>query len=161
MMARYPRLSLLCAWLFSLTAYVDLRVQCFVPAIITKSTLPLSITRPGQSFALAMKPANVGSLTAPVVVDIKSPDDLKNFVTEDDRPAVIKVYAEWCKTCKQLDIRYRKVALIWGGTVGTASKQTEFSNTVRFAQMEYGGKRMRFDCDKNGEGTNEKVTSAL
>ena len=81
----------------------------------------------------------------PVVSEIKSPDDLKDFVIKDDRPSVIKVYASWCLTCKKFDLRYRKVAGIWGEKHGTAvAEKSKFSDRVRFAQMEYGGKRKLF-----------------
>lgn len=75
----------------------------------------------------------------PVVVDINSPDDLKDFVLADDRLAVIKVYADWCKTCRKFDLRYRKVACTWGDTNAPYGFEgSEFSNLVRFSQMEYG-----------------------
>ena len=100
-----------------LTARLDVGVQSF--------TLPLNQC-PRQSSLTSLDYAR-GS--RPMVADINSPDDLKDFIIADDKLAVIKVYADWCKTCKRFDIRYRKLA-----------SKTEFSNGVRFAQMEYGGK---------------------
>mmetsp|Transcript_11570 Transcript_11570/g.24406 ORF Transcript_11570/g.24406 Transcript_11570/m.24406 type:complete len:211 (+) Transcript_11570:143-775(+) len=73
----------------------------------------------------------------PVILEIGSPSDLKNFVDIDDRVSVIKVYANWCKTCKAFDPRFRKVACTWGTVNGPMAFQTEYSDTVRFAQMEY------------------------
>ena len=67
------------------------------------------------------------------ILDITSPDELMDFVLKDDRPAIIKVYSNWCKTCKQFDMRYKKVASIWGEKAGGGG----FSNRARFAQMEY------------------------
>ncbi len=71
------------------------------------------------------------------VLDITSPEDLMNFVILDDRIAVIKVYSDWCRTCRQFDMRYRNLALNWGeqnnGVGGI------YSNRARFAQMEYSG----------------------
>jgi thiol-disulfide isomerase/thioredoxin len=77
---------------------------------------------------------------SPIVYDISSPDDLKNFVTYDDRPAIIKVYANFCKTCKQFDLRYRKVASAWGESFEMSEVDASgYSNRARFAQMDYGG----------------------
>jgi len=68
------------------------------------------------------------------VSDITSPDELMDFVMMDDRPCIIKVYSNWCKTCKQFDVRFKKVASIWGENGGDGGG---FSNRARFAQMEY------------------------
>lgn len=67
------------------------------------------------------------------ISDITSPDELMDFVMMDDRPCIIKVYSNWCKTCKQFDVRFKKVASIWGENGGGGG----FSNRARFAQMEY------------------------
>lgn len=64
------------------------------------------------------------------ISDITSPDELMDFVMMDD------VYTNWCKTCKQFDVRFKKVASIWGQKIG-GSGGGGFSNRARFAQMEY------------------------
>ena len=114
--------------MFLLTAVQsDICVQSFtrltVPNQRSSSLPPLFYTR---------------GTTGPIIHNINSPSGLKEFVIADDRVAVIKVYAEWCKTCKQFDVRYRKVASIWGESNGIG-EENEFSNLARFAQMEYGG----------------------
>lgn len=95
--------------------------------------------RPGTSALAASRTSqNADRIKhGPIISDITSPDDLKDFVTKDDRVGVIKVYADWCKTCKQFDLRFRKVASQWGEMNGSDGEY-EFSNSVRFAQMEYG-----------------------
>ena len=100
-------------------------VQSFVPSMMLHQRQSSLYFSRGDEFG-------------PVVSDINSPDDFKDFVAVDDRPAVIKVYADWCKTCRLFDIRYRKVASSWGCDPNSAI-ETEFSNLVRFAQMEFGG----------------------
>jgi len=75
-------------------------------------------------------------ITKPIIFDITCPDDLKEFVVKDDRPAVIKVYSNWCRTCKHFDLRYKNVALNWGEQNGGGGI---YSNRARFAQMEYSG----------------------
>ncbi len=102
-------------------------VQSFVPSMMLHQRQSSLYFSRGDEFG-------------PVVFDINSPDEFKDFVAVDDRPAVIKVYADWCKTCRLFDIRYRKVASSWGCDPYSA-KETEFSNLVRFAQMEYGGEK--------------------
>lgn len=102
-------------------------VQSFVPSMMLHQRQSSLYFSRGDEFG-------------PVVSDINSPDDFKDFVAVDDRPAVIKVYADWCKTCRLFDIRYRKVASSWGCDPNSAI-ETEFSNLVRFAQMEYGGEK--------------------
>ena len=51
-----------------------------------------------------------------------------DFVIEDERLSIIKVYASWCKTCKVFDVRYRKLA----NQMGDLS-----TGNVRFAEMQY------------------------
>ena len=81
-----------------------------------------------------------GDEFGPIISDINSPDEFKEFVNADDRLAVIKVYADWCKTCRLFDIRYRKVASSWGERFrSNPAEETEYSNLVRFAQIEYVG----------------------
>lgn len=87
------------------------------------------------------------------IFKINNPEDFLSFISEDDRPSVIKVYASWCQTCKKIDLRYRKLASkfgdkynndnnnINGGT--TVTDQTTTSppikqrGQVRFAELQY------------------------
>lgn len=62
------------------------------------------------------------------IFKIQQPQDLLDFVIEDERLSVIKVYASWCKTCKVFDVRYRKLA----NQMGDLS-----TGNVRFAEMQY------------------------
>ncbi|KAL9181747.1 hypothetical protein ACHAXT_012090 [Thalassiosira profunda] len=71
----------------------------------------------------------------PRVLSIRQPQDLLDFVIEDERLSVVKVYASWCKTCAVFDIRYRKLASQLGDTFEGDSKVSQGS--VRFAEMKY------------------------
>ena len=62
------------------------------------------------------------------IFKIQQPQDLLDFVIEDERLSVVKVYASWCKTCKVFDVRYRKLANQLGDLQ---------SGPVRFAEMQY------------------------
>lgn len=114
-----PRtMNLLVAFLF-VVVQLNHRAISFAPSI---TRTPLRSLPPPLFYARGDQP---------VIYSIQSPEDLKQFVVADDRLAVVKVYADWCKTCKQFDLRYRKVVNDWGGN-------------VRFAQMEYTGETTLF-----------------
>ena len=136
-----------------LAAQFGIGVQSFVPSMIPHQRQSSLYFSRGDEFG-------------PAVFDINSPDDFREFVAVDDRPAVIKVYADWCKTCRLFDVRYRKVASSWGCDPNSA-KETEFSNLVRFAQMEYGGENCnncREDlrhCNSNTSAANEEMCKLL
>ncbi len=111
------------------------RVQSFSPS--PKKTSQSTSRR--VSLATPLEPTTLTERAGPVILEIGSPTELKNFVDMDDRVSVIKVYASWCRTCKAFDPRFRKVACTWGTVNGQKAFQTEYSDTVRFAQMEYEG----------------------
>mmetsp|Transcript_34629 Transcript_34629/g.74885 ORF Transcript_34629/g.74885 Transcript_34629/m.74885 type:complete len:514 (+) Transcript_34629:40-1581(+) len=76
------------------------------------------------------------------IFSIQKPDDLLDFVIEDERLSVVKVYASWCKTCQVFDVRYRKLASQLGDKYDNAksgSGGTEITKMgrVRFAEMQY------------------------
>eukprot|EP00571_Detonula_confervacea_P011526 CAMPEP_0172305536 /NCGR_PEP_ID=MMETSP1058-20130122/6792_1 /TAXON_ID=83371 /ORGANISM="Detonula confervacea, Strain CCMP 353" /LENGTH=458 /DNA_ID=CAMNT_0013017157 /DNA_START=337 /DNA_END=1714 /DNA_ORIENTATION=+ len=75
------------------------------------------------------------------IFSIQEPQDLFDFVVEDERLSVVKVYASWCKTCKVFDIRYRKLASQLGdkyndSETGKSNEITQ-KGRVRFAEMQY------------------------
>ncbi|KAL7555307.1 hypothetical protein ACHAWF_019018, partial [Thalassiosira exigua] len=78
----------------------------------------------------------------PKVFSIGQPQDLLDFVIQDERLSVVKVYASWCKTCKVFDTRYRKLAAQLGDSAD-ASGATR-PGRARFAEM-------RFDDPNNEE----------
>ena len=89
-------------------------------------------------------------LLAPQVYEITQPQDLLDFVVDDERLSVIKVYASWCQTCAAFDVRYRKLASrmgdrysVGGSGPGSVGKLARRGN-VRFAAM-------RFDDPNNEE----------
>ncbi|KAL7526099.1 hypothetical protein ACHAXR_001318, partial [Thalassiosira sp. AJA248-18] len=72
------------------------------------------------------------------VFSIEQPEDLLDFIIEDERLSVVKVYATWCKTCKVFDMRYRKVASQFGDKYDdkTGTEITQMGR-ARFAEMQY------------------------
>mmetsp|Transcript_22753 Transcript_22753/g.31797 ORF Transcript_22753/g.31797 Transcript_22753/m.31797 type:complete len:354 (-) Transcript_22753:1048-2109(-) len=67
---------------------------------------------------------------------ISKPEDLLNFVMEDERLSVVKVFARWCKTCAAFDLRYRKLNSKEGDKFDVAGNLVE-PGRVRFAEMDY------------------------
>eukprot|EP00579_Thalassiosira_antarctica_P032941 CAMPEP_0202000412 /NCGR_PEP_ID=MMETSP0905-20130828/6765_1 /ASSEMBLY_ACC=CAM_ASM_000554 /TAXON_ID=420261 /ORGANISM="Thalassiosira antarctica, Strain CCMP982" /LENGTH=981 /DNA_ID=CAMNT_0048556881 /DNA_START=139 /DNA_END=3084 /DNA_ORIENTATION=- len=72
------------------------------------------------------------------IFSIQQPQDLLDFVIEDERLSVVKVYASWCKTCKVFDVRYRKLASQFGDKYDskTGTEITQMGR-VRFAEMQF------------------------
>ena len=85
------------------------------------------------------------SSSGPKIFSIQQPQDLLDFVIEDERLSVIKVYASWCKTCQIFDLRYRKLAMQYGDSITTATVTTTTPTSeggvrrgkARFAEMQY------------------------
>lgn len=74
------------------------------------------------------------------IFSIQNPEDLLDFMIEDERLSVVKVWASWCKTCSKFDIRYRKLASQFGGKYDDAKTGNAGVNQmgrVRFAEMQY------------------------
>ena len=71
------------------------------------------------------------------IFKIQQPQDLLDFVIEDERLSIVKVYASWCKTCTVFDVRYRKLA----------NQLSDLqSGPVRFAEMQYDTKANEEMC---------------
>ncbi|KAL3768223.1 hypothetical protein ACHAWO_006245 [Cyclotella atomus] len=68
------------------------------------------------------------------VFSIQQPQDLLDFVVEDERLSVVKVFASWCKTCQVFDVRYRKLANQYSDKSDNGILQ---QGQVRFAEMQY------------------------
>jgi thiol-disulfide isomerase/thioredoxin len=80
------------------------------------------------------------SISGPKIFSIQQPQDLLDFVIDDERLSVIKVHASWCKTCQIFDLRYRKLAMQYGDTTATTTPTSEdgvLRGKVRFAEMQY------------------------
>ena len=71
------------------------------------------------------------------IFSIQQPEDLLDFVVEDERLSVVKVYASWCKTCKVFDLRYRKVASQFGDKYDDKTGAVTDMGRARFAEMQY------------------------
>jgi len=71
----------------------------------------------------------------PRVLSIRQPQDLLDFVIQDERLSVVKVYASWCKTCQVFDVRYRKLASQLGDNFDGDDLRSR--GRVRFAEMKF------------------------
>jgi thiol-disulfide isomerase/thioredoxin len=58
------------------------------------------------------------------VFSVQEPTDLLHFLGQDDQVCIVKVWTSWCKSCKVLEPKYRKLAKDYGGK-------------ARFAEIEY------------------------
>jgi len=84
------------------------------------------------------------------VFGIQSAVDLLDFMIEDERISVVKVYASWCITCKKFDVRYRKIANQFGDKYDERTGQISEMGSARFAEMQYDNPDNKEICDVMG-----------
>lgn len=108
-----------------------------------RTTQPATTQNPLDRKGVWMPPSKNAEQRRGLVFSIQQPQDLLDFVVEDERLSVVKVYASWCKTCKVFDMRYRKLASQLGDKYddagpgpGDSAKITR-EGRVRFAEMMY------------------------
>ncbi|KAL3933521.1 MAG: hypothetical protein SGBAC_010359 [Bacillariaceae sp.] len=113
---------------------------------------PLS---PSQLLFNGMKTSPVSGITKapslvikrkkPSIARLSSLDELKYFLLEDDRMAVIKFDVPWCKRYQRLGLRFKKLASELGdGFVSSKKVQGQ----LRFAEVAYSPKTNRFIEDE-------------
>lgn len=88
--------------------------------------------------------------TRSTIFKIQNPEDLLDFISEDDRLCVIKVYASWCAACKKFDLRYRKLASQHSDKYTDVSKGTpsiKQRGKIRFAELQYDNPNNEDLCD--------------
>lgn len=77
----------------------------------------------------------------PKVTAIHNQDELLEFLAEDDRLCVVKIYASWCKSCHKFGVKFRHFAQQHADL--TDNKGTLIhKGQVRFAEIEYGANRI-------------------
>ena len=90
--------------------------------------------------------------TRSTIFKIQHPEDLLDFISDDDRLCVIKVYASWCLACKKFDLRYRKLASKYSdkyttNTKGTTPAEIKQQGKIRFAELQYDNPQNEDLCD--------------
>lgn len=81
----------------------------------------------------------------PKIVSINSREDLMDFLAEDDRLCVVKIYASWCKSCAKFGLKFKHLAQQHGDMYdnkGNLKQNADSLGDVRFAQIEYGSNRL-------------------
>jgi len=81
----------------------------------------------------------------PKIVSINSREDLMDFLAEDDRLCVVKIYASWCKSCAKFGLKFKHLAQHHGDMYdkkGNLKQNADSLGDVRFAQIEYGSNRL-------------------
>lgn len=80
----------------------------------------------------------------PKITQLKSAEDYRNFIEEDDRLCMIKFYAPYCKSCQKFGQQYSRI----GKEIGEltirnkdGSETTVREGEVRMAEMEYGSNK--------------------
>jgi thiol-disulfide isomerase/thioredoxin len=96
-----------------------------------------AVTANNAAYKEVWKPPSQKTTRGYKIFSIQQPQDLLDFVIEDERLSVIKVYASWCKTCKVFDVRYRKLANRLGGGGDDDNNLQSETSLVRFAEMQY------------------------
>jgi len=90
--------------------------------------------------------------TRSTIFKIQQPEELLDFISEDDRLCVIKVYASWCQACKKFDLRYRKLASKYSdkyttNAKGTTPAEIKQQGKIRFAELQYDNPQNEDLCD--------------
>mmetsp|Transcript_22290 Transcript_22290/g.33037 ORF Transcript_22290/g.33037 Transcript_22290/m.33037 type:complete len:230 (-) Transcript_22290:210-899(-) len=91
--------------------------------------------------------------TRSTIFKIQQPEELLDFISEDDRLCVIKVYASWCQACKKFDLRYRKLASKYSdkytttNAKGTPPAEIKQQGKIRFAELQYDNSQNEDLCD--------------
>ena len=90
--------------------------------------------------------------TRSTIFKIQQPEELLDFISEDDRLCVIKVYASWCQACKKFDLRYRKLASKYSdkyttNAKGTTPAEIKEQGKIRFAELQYDNPQTEDLCD--------------
>eukprot|EP00577_Skeletonema_sp_RCC1716_P022347 CAMPEP_0113422602 /NCGR_PEP_ID=MMETSP0013_2-20120614/28548_1 /TAXON_ID=2843 ORGANISM="Skeletonema costatum, Strain 1716" /NCGR_SAMPLE_ID=MMETSP0013_2 /ASSEMBLY_ACC=CAM_ASM_000158 /LENGTH=227 /DNA_ID=CAMNT_0000310357 /DNA_START=36 /DNA_END=719 /DNA_ORIENTATION=- /assembly_acc=CAM_ASM_000158 len=90
--------------------------------------------------------------TRSTIFKIQQPEELLDFISEDDRLCVIKVYASWCQACKKFDLRYRKLASKYSdkyttNTKGAPPAEIKQQGKIRFAELQYDNPQNEDLCD--------------
>lgn len=88
--------------------------------------------------------------TRSTIFKIQHPEDLLDFISDDDRLCVIKVYASWCLACKKFDLRYRKLASKYSDKYTDNTKATpsiKQRGKIRFAELQYDNPTNEDLCD--------------
>lgn len=78
-----------------------------------------------------------GAMVTPVVV-INSPQELAEFLNQDDRVTVIKFHAAWCKSCQKFGLKFQGLSRDKTDWVDKKTGAVVNEGAVRFASIEFG-----------------------
>ena len=97
--------------------------------------------------------------TRSTIFKIQHPEDLLDFISEDDRLCVVKVFASWCQTCKKVDLRYRKLASKFGDKYTDARDTPAIKQRgkARFAELQYDNLQNDYLGEIKGSQDSKKV----
>jgi thiol-disulfide isomerase/thioredoxin len=91
-----------------------------VELMSTRSTEPDETTKALGTATISTAPAS----STGQIFSVQEPTDLLTFLGQDDQVCIVKVWTSWCKSCKVLEPKYRKLA-------------KDYQGKARFAEIEY------------------------
>jgi len=71
----------------------------------------------------------------PNIVKINTHEQYVKFLEEDDRIAIIKFHANWCKSCQRFGVKYKHLAFEEGDRIN--GETVYHDGKARFAEVEY------------------------
>jgi len=125
-MQRYfTKLIILFAALFDRTSsfVVDLKIS----VIKTRESKLFSFGK--LQNLIKKKPSNVK------ITQIEAPEQLFDFINQDERLCIVKYYAPWCKTCQKMDIRFRKLVNLLGDKIDSNNGNIVQNGKIKFADV--------------------------